>query len=67
MKFSCILIDKSMQVRMKIIMVMMMMMIIMILIIMMQATKPECMVLVVLGGKQLILVGDHCQIGPVVM
>ena len=65
MKFSCILIDKSMQVRMKIIMVMMM--IIMILIIMMQATKPECMVLVVLGGKQLILVGDHCQIGPVVM
>ena len=66
MKFSCILIDKSMQVRMKIIMVMMMM-IIMIMIIMMQATKPECMVLVVLGGKQLILVGDHCQIGPVVM
>ena len=55
-----------MQVRMKIIMVMMMM-IIMIMIIMMQATKPECMVLVVLGGKQLILVGDHCQIGPVVM
>ena len=32
---------------------------------MMQATKPECMVLVVLGGKQLILVGEHCQIGPV--
>ena len=54
-----------MQVRMKIIMVMMM--IIMIMIIMMQATKPECMVLVVLGGKQLILVGDHCRIGPVVM
>ena len=49
MKFSCILIDKSMQVRMKIIMGMMM--IIMIMIIMMQATKPECMVLVVLGGK----------------
>jgi len=33
----------------------------------MQATEPECMVPVVLGSKQLILVGDHCQLGPVVM
>ncbi|CAG0921359.1 unnamed protein product, partial [Notodromas monacha] len=33
----------------------------------MQATEPECMVPVVLGTKQLILVGDHCQLGPIVM
>ncbi|XP_075154290.1 upf1 RNA helicase [Haematobia irritans] len=33
----------------------------------MQSTEPECMVPVVLGAKQLILVGDHCQLGPVVM
>ncbi|XP_065201509.1 regulator of nonsense transcripts 1-like [Planococcus citri] len=33
----------------------------------MQATEPECMVPTVLGSKQLILVGDHCQLGPVVM
>ena len=33
----------------------------------MQATEPECMVAAVLGAKQLILVGDHCQLGPVVM
>lgn len=32
-----------------------------------QATEPECMVPVILGAKQLILVGDHCQLGPVVM
>ncbi|XP_061409775.1 regulator of nonsense transcripts 1 isoform X1 [Lethenteron reissneri] len=32
-----------------------------------QATEPECMVPTVLGAKQLILVGDHCQLGPVVM
>eukprot|EP00039_Didymoeca_costata_P001888 m.55985 g.55985 ORF g.55985 m.55985 type:complete len:1105 (+) comp11014_c0_seq3:109-3423(+) len=32
-----------------------------------QATEPECMVPVVLGPKQVILVGDHCQLGPVVM
>ena len=29
--------------------------------------EPECMVPAVLGAKQLILVGDHCQLGPVVM
>lgn len=33
----------------------------------MQSTEPECMVPVVFGAKQLILVGDHCQLGPVVM
>lgn len=32
-----------------------------------QATEPECMIPVVLGCRQLILVGDHCQLGPVVM
>lgn len=33
----------------------------------MQSTEPECMVPVVMGAKQLVLVGDHCQLGPVVM
>jgi len=33
----------------------------------MQATEPECLVPVVMGAQQLILVGDHCQLGPVVM
>ena len=28
-----------------------------------QSTEPECMVPVVLGPKQVILVGDHCQLG----
>ena len=32
-----------------------------------QATEPECMIPVVLGCRQLVLVGDHCQLGPVVM
>eukprot|EP00658_Telonema_sp_P-2_P026925 TRINITY_DN2090_c0_g1_i4.p1 TRINITY_DN2090_c0_g1~~TRINITY_DN2090_c0_g1_i4.p1 ORF type:complete len:812 (-),score=172.65 TRINITY_DN2090_c0_g1_i4:150-2585(-) len=32
-----------------------------------QATEPECLIPIVLGAKQLILVGDHCQLGPVVM
>lgn len=32
-----------------------------------QATEPECIIPVVLGCKQLILVGDHCQLGPVIM
>ncbi|KAI0985769.1 hypothetical protein GJ496_009040 [Pomphorhynchus laevis] len=31
-----------------------------------QATEPECMVPIVLGAKRLILVGDHCQLGPIV-
>ena len=33
----------------------------------MQSTEPECMVPVVMGARQLILVGDHRQLGPVVM
>ena len=32
-----------------------------------EATEPECMVPIVLGAKQVILVGDHCQLGPVIM
>lgn len=32
-----------------------------------QSTEPEVMVPVVTGARQLILVGDHCQLGPVVM
>ncbi|KAI1731651.1 RNA helicase (UPF2 interacting domain) domain-containing protein [Ditylenchus destructor] len=32
-----------------------------------QATEPEVMVAVVKGVRQLVLVGDHCQLGPVVM
>ena len=33
----------------------------------MRATEPECMVPAVRGAKQIILVGDQCQLGPVVM
>lgn len=32
-----------------------------------QATEPECVIPVVTGVRQLVLVGDHCQLGPVVM
>ncbi|KMZ70880.1 Regulator of nonsense transcripts-like protein [Zostera marina] len=32
-----------------------------------QATEPECLIPLVLGVKQVILVGDHCQLGPVIM
>lgn len=32
-----------------------------------QATEPECLIPIINGAKQLILVGDHCQLGPVVM
>ncbi|XP_031098417.1 regulator of nonsense transcripts 1 homolog [Ipomoea triloba] len=32
-----------------------------------QATEPECLIPLVLGTKQVILVGDHCQLGPVIM
>jgi len=31
------------------------------------ATEAECLIPIVTGCKQLILVGDHCQLGPVVM
>lgn len=33
----------------------------------MQSSEPEAIIPVVLGARQLILVGDHCQLGPVVM
>ncbi|KAI8467101.1 MAG: P-loop containing nucleoside triphosphate hydrolase protein [Monoraphidium minutum] len=32
-----------------------------------QATEPEALMPLVLGAKQVILVGDHCQLGPVIM
>ncbi len=32
-----------------------------------QAMEGECLIPIVLGAKQLVLVGDHCQLGPVVM
>jgi regulator of nonsense transcripts 1 len=32
-----------------------------------QATEPESLIPIVLGCEQFILVGDHCQLGPVVM
>ncbi|CAA0838073.1 Regulator of nonsense transcripts 1 homolog [Striga hermonthica] len=32
-----------------------------------QSTEPECLIPLVLGVKQVILVGDHCQLGPVIM
>lgn len=32
-----------------------------------QACEPECLIPILMGVKQLILVGDHCQLGPVVM
>ncbi|KAL3110234.1 hypothetical protein niasHT_015837 [Heterodera trifolii] len=32
-----------------------------------QSTEPEVMVSVVKGARQLVLVGDHCQLGPVIM
>ena len=32
-----------------------------------QATEPEALVPFVLGAKQMVLVGDHCQLGPVIM
>jgi AAA domain len=32
-----------------------------------QASEPECLMPIVLGAKQVVLVGDHCQLGPVIM
>ena len=32
-----------------------------------QAAEPECMIPLVMGCKQVVLVGDHQQLGPVVM
>ncbi|KIM62058.1 hypothetical protein SCLCIDRAFT_844291 [Scleroderma citrinum Foug A] len=32
-----------------------------------KAAEPECMIPLVLGCKQVVLVGDHQQLGPVIM
>jgi len=32
-----------------------------------QSTEPECLIPIMMGAKQIILVGDHCQLGPVIM
>ncbi|KAG5455660.1 MAG: RNA helicase-domain-containing protein, partial [Olpidium bornovanus] len=32
-----------------------------------QAAEPECMIPLVLGAKQCVLIGDHQQLGPVIM
>ncbi|CAD7969242.1 unnamed protein product [Amoebophrya sp. A120] len=32
-----------------------------------QATEPECLIPITNGAKQVVLVGDHCQLGPVIM
>lgn len=32
-----------------------------------QATEPETLIPIVKGAKQVIMVGDHCQLGPVIM
>lgn len=29
--------------------------------------EAECLIPIVMGAKQLVLVGDHCQLGPVVL
>lgn len=29
--------------------------------------EAECLIPIVIGAKQLVLVGDHCQLGPVVL
>ena len=32
-----------------------------------QATEPETLIPILKGAKHVILVGDHCQLGPVIM
>ena len=32
-----------------------------------QATEPETLISILKGAKHVILVGDHCQLGPVIM
>ncbi|GAM24375.1 hypothetical protein SAMD00019534_075500 [Acytostelium subglobosum LB1] len=32
-----------------------------------QASEPECLIPMMLGARQVVLVGDHCQLGPVLM
>jgi superfamily I DNA and/or RNA helicase len=29
--------------------------------------EAECLIPIVMGAKQLVMVGDHCQLGPVIM
>lgn len=31
-----------------------------------QAVEPECLIPIARGASRLILVGDHCQLGPVI-
>ena len=31
-----------------------------------QASEPECLLPLIMGAKQVVMVGDHCQLGPVV-
>lgn len=35
-------------------------------VISLQATEPEALIPIVHGCKQLVFVGDHCQLGPVI-
>mmetsp|Transcript_159156 Transcript_159156/g.510484 ORF Transcript_159156/g.510484 Transcript_159156/m.510484 type:complete len:1087 (+) Transcript_159156:58-3318(+) len=32
-----------------------------------QSTEPECLIPIMMGAKQVVFVGDHCQLGPVIM
>ncbi|EUD67514.1 hypothetical protein C922_02220 [Plasmodium inui San Antonio 1] len=32
-----------------------------------QSTEPECLVPLVTGAKKIVLVGDHCQLGPIIV
>ena len=32
-----------------------------------QAMEPECLIPIVHGAKQVVLVGDHCQLGPILL
>jgi regulator of nonsense transcripts 1 len=32
-----------------------------------QALEPECIIPIAMGAKQIVLVGDHCQLGPVIL
>ena len=32
-----------------------------------QAAEAESLIPLVMGAKQIVLVGDHCQLGPVIM
>ena len=32
-----------------------------------QAAEAESLIPLIMGAKQIVLVGDHCQLGPVIM